>query len=380
MRDNTADAILQPQPPPWLNWVSLIFSMGVRVIERLPKGLAKVTQLAEFDAIIDVRSPGEFADDRVPGAMNCPVLSNEERARVGTLYKQVSPFEARKIGAALIARNIATHLEAHFLDKPRDWRPLVYCWRGGQRSGIFTHFLREIGWDAHRLEGGYKTWRRHVIAELETLPARFAFRVVSGATGNAKSRVLEAMAEMGAQVLHLEALAAHKGSVLGGLPDTPQPSQRTFETLLHQALARLDPARPVFVEAESRRIGVLQVPDALIFAMRAAPCLRIDAPIEARVDFLLRDYDYFLHNPAWLADKLRHLKGLQSSETIERWQAMIAAGEFPALFRELMEKHYDPLYQKSQDKNYRYTGAPVFVAADLGDAGIRRLAAQILAA
>ena len=349
------------------------------MIERVPKGVAKVTQLAEFDAIIDVRSPGEFADDHVPGALNCPVLSDEERARVGTMYKQISPFEARKLGAALIARNIATHIEAHFQDKPKHWRPLVYCWRGGQRSGIFTHFLREIGWDAHRIEGGYKTFRRHVIDQLDALPKQFQFRVISGATGNAKSRVLEALAEQGAQVLHLEALAAHKGSVLGGLPDTPQPSQRWFETLLVTTLAKFDASQPVFVEAESRRIGVLQVPDALIFAMRAASCLRIDAPLEARVDFLLRDYDYFLANPAGLADKLRHLKGLQSNETLERWQEMISAGEFPALFRDLMEKHYDPLYQRSQDKNYRYTNAPVFAAKALTPEGIRALAAAILA-
>jgi tRNA 2-selenouridine synthase len=358
--------------------------MGVRVSERQPprpaKGVAKVTQLGEFDAIIDVRSPGEFADDRIPGAINCPVLSNDERAKVGTIYKQVSPFEARKIGAALIARNIAAHLEAHFLDKPKDWRPLVYCWRGGQRSGIFTHFLREIGWDAHRIEGGYKTWRRHVIEQLEALPPRLSFRVVSGATGNAKSRVLEALARMGAQVLHLEALAAHKGSVLGALPDTPQPPQRLFETTLHQALSSFDPAQPIFVEAESRRIGVLHLPDALIDAIRTSPCLRIEASLAARVDFLLRDYDYFLANPDWLADKVRHLKGLQSNETIERWQAMAAAGEMPALFRELIEKHYDPLYQKSQEKNYRgFTAAANFATDDLSPAGIEAVARAILA-
>ena len=347
---------------------------------RLPKGLAKVTQLAEFDAIIDVRSPGEFAEDRVPGALNCPVLSNDERARVGTLYKQVSPFEARKVGAALIARNIGSHLDTHFQDKPKHWRPLVYCWRGGQRSGIFTHFLREIGWDAHRIEGGYKTWRRHVIDQLEVLPQQFSYTVISGATGNAKSRVLEAMAELGAQVLHLEALAAHKGSVLGGLPGTPQPTQRLFETLLLTTLGQFDAAQPVFVEAESKRIGQLHLPDAMIGAIRSSPCLRIEAPLAARVDFLLRDYDYFLANPALLAEKLRHLKGLQSNETLDAWQAMIAAGDFADLYRELLEKHYDPLYQRSQLKNYSsYDSAASITSNDLSPAGIRALAAQILA-
>ncbi len=251
--------------------------------ERLPKGLATVAQLAEFDDIIDARSPAEYADDHVPGARSCPVLSNEERARVGMLYKQASPFAAKKVGAVLVARNVAAHIEAHFLDKPKDWRPLVYCWRGGQRSGAFSHILREVGWNAHRLDGGYKSWRRQVIDELEVLPGRLRLRIVSGATGSAKSRILEALATHGAQVLHLEELAAHKGSVLGDLPDAPQPSQKAFESRLRAALAGFDAERPVFAEAESRRIGSVYLPNVMIAALRAAPCLRIEATRPARV-------------------------------------------------------------------------------------------------
>jgi tRNA 2-selenouridine synthase len=407
MRDNTADAILQPQPPPWLNRVSLIFSMGVNVAAHLPKGVAKVSQLGEFDAILDARSPGEYAEDHLPGAINCPVLSDEERARVGTLYKQVSPFEAKKLGAALVAKNIAAHIEANFLNKPKDWHPLVYCWRGGKRSGAFTHILREIGWDAHRLDGGYKAWRKQVVERLAELPAQFRFQVISGPTGSAKSRVLEALAVQGAQILHLEELAAHKGSVLGNLPGkeragppqaflgplggeterskgfgggavTPQPSQKMFESQLLAALEKLDASRRVFVEAESRRIGALQVPDALILAMRAAPCLRIEASRAARADFLLRDYAYFLQRPAWLIQQLGHLKGLQSDEILTDWTTLIEAGDFPALVNELLEKHYDPLYQRSQGKNYRYDDAPVFATDDLSPASINALASDIL--
>ena len=348
--------------------------------ERTPKGLAKVSQLTEFDAILDARSPGEFAEDHLPGAINCPVLSDEERARVGTLYKQVSPFEAKKVGAALVAKNIARHIEAGFLDKPREWRPLVYCWRGGKRSGAFAHILREIGWDAHRLDGGYKAWRKHVVEELARLPSRFNYQVISGPTGSAKSRILEAIAAQGAQVLHLEELAAHKGSVLGNLPDAPQPAQKMFESQLFAALSALDPARTVFVEAESRRIGVLQVPDAIIFAMRAAPCLRIEASRAARADFLLRDYAYFLQQPQWLIHQLGHLRSLQSHETLAHWTALIEAGNFPALVEDLLEKHYDPLYQRSQGKNYRYADAPVFATDDLSQASIEAVAREILAA
>ena len=349
--------------------------------EKLPKGVATVAQLAEFDAIIDARSPGEFAEDRLPGAISLPVLDDEQRARVGTLYKQVSAFEAKKLGAALVSRNIAHHIETHMLDQPRSWRPLVYCWRGGQRSGAFSHILREIGWDAQRLQGGYKAWRRHVIEQLDLLPPSFRFRVVSGATGSGKSRLLEAIAARGGQVLHLEELAAHKGSVLGSLPDTPQPAQKGFESQLLAALSALDPARPVFVEAESRKIGRLQVPDALLAAIRGAPGLRIEAPLAARVEFLLRDYDYAVADPAWLVERLGHLRGLQSNETLARWQTLIAAGAFPVLVEELLTQHYDPLYQRSQAHNYdSFSAATRYTTEQLDAASLDRLAEEILAA
>jgi len=355
--------------------------MESTVSERAPKGMAKVTQLAEFDSIIDARSPAEYADDHVPGAISCPVLDDEERARIGTIYKQISPFEARRAGAPLVAKNIARHIETFFADKPKDWKPLVYCWRGGKRSGAFCHILREIGWNAHKLEGGYKIWRQQVIADLAEWPARFSFRVISGATGSAKSRLLEALAAHGAQVLHLEALAAHKGSVLGSLPDEPQPSQKAFETRLHSTLSALDSQLPVFVEAESRRIGSVQLPDALIAAIRSAPCLRIEATLAARVDFLLRDYAYFLADPHWLAEKLGHLRGLQSNETLVRWLELVDAGDFRTLVAELLAKHYDPLYQRSQAKNYRDFGdAPPLATDDLSADGITALARRIQAA
>lgn len=378
----------------------------------MQKGIATVAQLAAepnaFDAVLDARSPAEYAADHLPGATSCPVLSNEQRARVGTLYKQVSPFVAKQLGAVLVARNIADHIERQFLDKPKDWRPLVYCWRGGKRSGAFAQILREIGWDAHRLDGGYKAWRTHVVEQLASLPAQFQYRIVSGPTGSAKSRILEALARQGAQILHLEELAAHKGSVLGKLPGKEragppqaflgppggetersegfggesviqQPSQKMFESRLLQTLGRLDVSRPVFVEAESRRIGVLQMPDALIAAIRAAPCLRIDAPRAARADFLLRDYDYFLQRPAWLIQQLSHLRGLQSGETFAHWTALIDAGDFRALVDDLLEKHYDPLYQRSQDRNYRYADAPVFAADSLAPQAIEDIARRIMA-
>ena len=342
--------------------------------------VANVTQLGEFDEIIDVRSPTEFADDHIPGAVNCPVLSDEERARVGTLYKQDSPFAAKKLGAALVARHIAEHIETRFLERPREWRPLVYCWRGGKRSGAMGHVLRQIGWPACTLEGGYKSWRRHVVAELAELPRRFSLRVVTGATGSGKSRLLEALSAQGAQVLDLEALAAHKGSVLGGLPDEVQPSQKMFESRLLAVLRGLTSAEPVFVEAESRRIGRLQVPDALLETMRASPCLVIEASDAARVAFLIGDYDHFLADPASLKEKLDCLRELQSGETLAHWQALIDARDWPGLVAELLEKHYDPLYRRSQGRNYvHFAEAPRFATDDLSPAGLKNLASAILA-
>ena len=338
-----------------------------------------LADLDGFDEIIDVRSPAEFAEDHIPGAINCPVLDDAQRAEVGTLYKQVSPFEARKIGAALVSENIGRHLRERFLGKARDWKPLIYCWRGGNRSGSMTTVFRAIGWKASQLEGGYKTWRSHVVAQLEHLPQSIAFQVICGATGSGKTRILQALAARGEQVLDLETLASHKGSVLGVLPGQPQPGQKWFETLLLLELERFDPARPVFVEAESRKIGRLHVPDALIERIRAGECLSIDATLAARVAFLLTDYDYFLRMPELLSERLMVLKNLISRKTMERWHEMIAVGEWPSLVRALLEEHYDPLYYRSQNHNFAGHGsAGIFPTADLSTAGIADIAARIV--
>ena len=245
--------------------------------------LANVTQLSDYDDIIDVRSPAEFAEDHVPGAINAAVLNNSERARIGTLYKQTSPFEAQRLGAALIARNIALHLETQFNQRPREWRPLVYCWRGGQRSAAMAHVLAQVGWRVGQLQGGYKIFRRHVIDELNALPVRYQFRVICGATGSGKSRLLQVLQAQGAQVLDMEKLAQHRGSLLGNLPGQNQPAQKMFETRLWDALRRYDARFPVFVEAESRQIGLLAIPTNLLEQIRQAECIAIETVTPARV-------------------------------------------------------------------------------------------------
>lgn len=343
-------------------------------------GLATVAQVSGYAEIIDVRTPAEFAEDHIPGAINCPVLSDAERVEVGTLYKQVSPFAAKQRGAALIARNIAGLLETQFADKPLNWRPLVYCWRGGQRSGALQIVLRQVGWKADKLEGGYKAWRQQVRQDLETLPERLCLHVLTGPTGSAKTHILQAISAQGGQVLDLEGLAAHKGSVLGVLPEQAQPSQRTFETWLWQVLQGLNPDAPVFVEAESRRIGRLHLPDALIRAMRQGRCLEVQASPEARVAFLLQDYAYFLEHPEWLEERLQGLQQVISREVLTIWLEMVRRGMWPELTRQLLEQHYDPLYRRSRGRHYEQPPSlGVFASNDLSPVGISTLATQILA-
>ena len=162
-----------------------------------------LTRLHEFDTIIDARTEAEYAEDHLPGAVNWPTLNNEERIEVGTLYKQVNQFEAKKRGAAMAARNIAAHIDREVIDKPRDWKPLTYCWRGGKRSGSLALVLGQIGFKVSVIDGGYKPFRGEVLAQLPTMPQRFSWRVVCGPTGSGKTRLLHALAAAGAQVLDL---------------------------------------------------------------------------------------------------------------------------------------------------------------------------------
>ncbi len=310
-----------------------------------------VRALSAYRDRIDVRSPVEFAQDHVPAAANHPVLDDAERARIGTLHA-VSPFSARRRGAALVARNIAAMLESAFVDRGRDWQPLVYCWRGGQRSRALAHVLNEVGWRAVQLDGGYRAYRRHVVSELARLPQGCRFVVICGLTGSGKSRLLCALQRAGAQTLDLEAIAHHRGSLLGDLPGDPQPSQKWFESQLYDALEGLDRSRPVFVESESRRIGGVQMPDALLAQMRIGRALRLVTPLPQRVALLKDEYAHFLRAPAELAACLQPLTESYGKAAIARWQAMAVAGDWDGFVAALLEAHYDPMYARSLERNF----------------------------
>lgn len=337
--------------------------------------------LTSFDAVIDARSEAEFAEDHLPGAVNWPTLNNEERRVIGTLYKQVNPFEAKKRGAALSARNIAAHIERELLDTPKSWQPLVYCWRGGNRSGALATILGAIGFKVTLIDGGYKAYRSAVLADLPDLAQRFRYRVVCGRTGTGKTHLLQALSAQGAQILDLEALAQHRSSVLGLIPGQAQPSQKLFDSRLWAALRALDPTREVYVEAESKRVGNVTVPEALINAMRASPCLTLEMDLPDRVALLLHDYAFFAEDAEFFCERLATLTELRGRETVGRWQAQARSGQMAEVVLDLLANHYDPRYEESMARNFAaYPTSARWPVSYRGADSFDALAGQLLAA
>lgn len=341
--------------------------------------LITAAQLADFTYIIDVRSPSEYAEDHIPGASNYPVLNDAERERVGALYKH-SAFEAKKLGAVLIARNIARHLEQSWHNQPRNWQPLIYCARGGQRSSALTHILRQIGFAATRLEGGYKNYRQHVLQQLTIVPSQLSFYVLCGLTGSGKSRLLSALKRHDAQVLDMEQIAKHRGSVLGDVIHETQPTQKAFDSQLLAQLKSFDFSKPIFIESESKKIGTVRVPETLIEKMWFSPCLRLETPTKLRIKLLREDYTHFLHHPELLHTLLLRLKGSHSNAHITHWQTLCEMQSWDALITELLEQHYDPAYNKSIYSHYpNYSDAPQLVLNNPSDSGFTQLAHETLA-
>jgi tRNA 2-selenouridine synthase len=328
-----------------------------------------------YSEIIDVRSPSEFVEDHIPGAINLPVLNDTERAKVGTLYKQVCPFQARKLGASLVARNIAQHLDSHFTAKDKAYRPLVYCWRGGQRSNSIALVLSQIGWSVTVLEGGYKTYRAYVRDQLQHLPEQFTYQVLSGLTGTGKTHILRRIANQGVQVLDLEGLANHRGSLLGQEWEgklSPQPSQKHFESLVVQQLQKFDPSKALWVEAESNKIGQVYLPASLWQRMKQAKCIEIQLPQAARIEWLLQEYPHFITHPNLLKHKLEHLKPRYGREKINEWYSLIDGGQWHALVEDLLTHHYDPTYRRSISQCY-HSVARQLQLADLSNASVDAL-------
>ncbi len=338
-----------------------------------------LARLGSYDAIIDARSESEFALDHLPGAVNWPTLNDEERVLVGTMYVQVNQFEAKKRGAAIAARNIANHIERHVIDKPKDWKPLAYCWRGGKRSGSLSLILDQIGFRVTLVEGGYKAFRAAMLLDLKLQVERLQFQVVCGTTGSGKTRLLQALADAGAQVLDLEALASHRSSVLGAIPGRPQPSQKHFDSLVWDALRNFDAAKVVYVESESKKVGNVAIPTALVERMRASPCLDLVLPMDERVSLLMEDYDFFVRDTAHFCSRLDVLTELRGKDVINAWKDRVAAGQVRQVVQELLVQHYDPVYLQSMKRNFtQYVTARSIAPSDHSITAMQSLARDIL--
>lgn len=333
---------------------------------------------AAFDTIIDVRSPSEFLDDHIPNAINLPVLDDAQRELVGKTYKQINPFEAKRTGAAFVAHNIARHLQKELTEKDRNWRPLIYCWRGGHRSRAMARVLSDIGWHSTVIDGGYKAYRKTVLDGLDSLPSELRFIVLSGATGTAKTHILRAAANMGSQVLDLEKLAKHRGSLFGSEPGILQPAQRLFESRLVACLRSFDPKLPVYVEAESNKIGQIHIPSALWGAMREACRVNIVAPLTVRVAFLLRDYSHIIEKNDNLMQLLSGLQKRYSKDIFANWQNKITNGNWEGFVTSILETHYDPSYAQSAASR-PLTDILKLTATRLDEDDIMRLASELTA-
>jgi tRNA 2-selenouridine synthase len=304
-----------------------------------------------YSMVIDARSPHEYADDHIPGAINLPVVDDGEYAEVGTTHK-TDKHSAYLIGVEYSLRNIASHIRP-LISRfgPRD-RFLVYCFRGGKRSRLWADNLRTIGFEVDLLAGGWKNYRRWVRAGLESLPRMLNYRVLCGPTGCGKTRVLHELRRQGQQVVDLEGLASHRGSLLGELPGSTQPSQKWFDSQLLDVLRHFDTRRVVWLEAESKRIGNVQLPEVLFQSMHRSPVLNLSVPMAQRVRLWREDYPHLVADPQGMVEKLTPLKALVGGDVLGRWQQMAKDGVVDGLFQSVMTDHYDVCYERSSRGHY----------------------------
>jgi len=331
----------------------------------------------KFDTIIDVRSPLEFAEDHIVGAINCPVLSDLERQKVGTIYKKESSFKAKIIGSSLTAKNIAFHIENKFMEKKGSWQPLIYCWRGGQRSKAFSLVLSEVGWRTNQLKGGYKEYRNQVINFLDNIGPKLKITLISGKTGSAKTKILKSIENEGGQILDLEGLANHKGSLLGKIPDLIQPSQKFFESLIFNKIQNLNLKDKIYIEAESSKIGNIHIPKSIWKKMIKSPRIEISANVELRAKFLVSDYDYMCNNPTLINPIIKGLKNRLSKELFDEWTNLIERKKWFDLTKSFLENHYDPSYSSNTIKNDRKVIKKI-TATSLNNSDIKDIAKKIL--
>jgi len=342
-----------------------------------PVEVTREIEADNYSEIIDVRSPAEFKEDHIPGAINLPVLNDEERSRVGTIYKQVNPFQAKKLGAALVSANISRAIEKNLIDRDKDYQPLIYCWRGGQRSMSMATILSRIGWKTTILDGGYKTYRAGVRKAIEEKCSQLDLMVISGLTGTGKTEILKQLYSRGEQVIDLEGLANHRGSLLGAEPDQPQPSQKYFESLLVQHISGFTPSKMTWIESESNKIGNIHCPESLWLKMKTAKTIEITADMNERIKYLLAQYPQLTESPELLKAKINPLNHHYGKKQIQAWHKMIDHKQWNEFVSSILENHYDPSYQRSISNNER-TMAGKFNLPTINNTDIEKLVEQLL--
>ncbi len=294
--------------------------------------------------LVDVRSPSEFAEASIPGALNVPILDDAERAEIGTLYKQVGRRDARRRGIEIVAPKIPTMLAQIEAARQPDSPPaVVFCWRGGMRSQALTSFLNLGGIPARQLTGGHKAFRRLVIDYFEQTDFG-KILVVRGLTGVGKTLLLHRLAAETYPVIDLEGLANHRGSAFGGLGLGDQPGQKMFEARLWARLQEYRDSDYLLTEGESRHIGRLVLPPRFYRALQEQTSLWVDAPLAYRVGVILDDYPARDDLTAAFEPPLRALKERLGSVVIEDLLRLLHGKRWDELTRRLMVDYYDPLY------------------------------------
>lgn len=312
---------------------------------------------------IDVRSEGEFAESHIPGAVNIPIFSDEERAQVGTMYKQIGKEEAKELGLRIASAKLPGLVQA-VREAAADRQPVVYCWRGGMRSKSVATVLDMLGMPVHRLEGGYRGYRESVKQRLAHFSLQAKCVVIHGMTGVGKTELLRLLAEDGEPVVDLEGMAGHKGSAFGSIGETPR-NQRMFESLLLQRLEEWEASPYLIIEAESKRIGRVNMPEFLLEAKEAGLHILLKAPLAVRVQRTLAQY--IVDDPEFkekVTGALRSIeKKLSPADRDFGWEA-IADGRYEDLTEMLLVKYYDPRYRYTME---RY--AKDFITFDATDLG-----------
>lgn len=298
--------------------------------------------------VVDVRTPLEYGEDQIPGAVNVPLLTNEERVEIGTLYKQQGPHVARVRGLEITAPRLPA-IVAEIAAAAHGRPVLVYCWRGGLRSRTVTAVLELTGYQASQLRGGYKSYRNHVIGYFESFQPPGPLVVLHGLTGIGKTTFLHRLREHGfGAVVDLEGLAVHRGSAFGMLGLEQHLSQKQFESLLWDEFRRMTPGTPVILEGESRRIGRVALPGDLYEKMRDGFKVWCEASLETRVSRLLQDYGREEYREEIVAalDRIRKKLG---GEKYRELQGCLERWELEAFVRELCVSYYDRTYYKVRD-------------------------------